>query len=301
MKKQLDLHSFMEKFRTEEQCLKFLVKQKWGNGYRCWKCNCDQYYKGRTWSFRRCKACGYDESATANTLFHKLKFPLPTAFVIIYQLSTMKIGMSTIEIGRQHGIHQETAWYFKKKVQLAMAKLDEPLLSGAIEVDEAVIGGFEPGVIGRAKGRRKNIQVAVELGATSPVSIRQQMLRAKARLITDFSAGTLQQSIDEMIKKKALLITDKWTAYIKAKGSRTHLSILSQKGDGMPEIHRLIFNLKNWIRGIHHKVSEFHLQAYLDEFFCRFNNRNLLSSLPKRITEIMLQHPWAPYKSIIAC
>ena len=63
--------------------------------------------------------------------------------------------MFTIEIGRQHGIHQETVWYFKKKVQLAMAKLDDPRLSGAMEVDAADLGGFEHGVMGRARGKRK--------------------------------------------------------------------------------------------------------------------------------------------------
>jgi hypothetical protein len=40
--------------------------------------------------------------------------------MIIHQLSTLKKGISTCEISRQFHIHQETAWFFKRKVQQAM-------------------------------------------------------------------------------------------------------------------------------------------------------------------------------------
>lgn len=68
----------------------------------------------------------------------------------------------------------------------------------------------------------------------------------------------------------------------------------------MPQIHRMIFNLKNWLRGIHHKVSDAHLQQYLNEFFFRFNNRNQINQLAKLILGTMTFHLWMPYKSAIA-
>jgi hypothetical protein len=158
MNKHKNLRSFMAAYQTDDQCYSYLVEAKWGNGYACRRCQHTDFVKGRTWHHRRCKSCGYDESCTAHTLFHKLKFPLPTAFTIIYQLTTMKKGMSTLEISRQHGIHQETAWYFKRKVQEAMSALDSDLLGGLVEADETVIGGFESGAVGRSKGKRKGVQ-----------------------------------------------------------------------------------------------------------------------------------------------
>ena len=65
--------------------------------------------------------------------------------------------------------------------------------------------------------------------------------------------------MDQMIDSNAVVVTDEWRSYRKALGTRIHLPIPSEKGDAMPEIHRLIFNLKNWIRGTNHKVSGFHL------------------------------------------
>ena len=144
MKNQSNMISFAEKFGTEEQCLEFLTQEKWGAGYSCRKCNYAVSVKGRMWYHRMCQKCGYDESCIAHTLFHKLKFPLVSVFWIVYQLSTMKKGMSTLEISRQYGILQENAWYFKRKVQAAMQSQQRAKLSGIVQVDETVIGGFEP-------------------------------------------------------------------------------------------------------------------------------------------------------------
>ena len=41
----------------------------------------------------------------------------------------------------------------------------------------------------------------------------------------------------------------------------------------LPIVHLVFSNLKTWLRGIHHGVSEQHLQAYLNEFTFRFNRR----------------------------
>jgi len=221
-------------------------------------------------------------------------------FILRRQLATMKKGMSTLEISRQHGIHQETAWFFKRKVQQAMASLDSQMLSGLVEADETVIGGYEAGALGRSRGKRKSVEVAVEIGPDDEPSEKAQMIRGKARTINDYSAAELSRALDEMVAPEALVVTDQWTSYRRAVGKRKHLAIRSDKGDTMPEIHRLIFNLKNWIRGIHHKVSAFHIQQYLNEFFCRFNFRNCINKLPFGILQEMVANPWSPYKSVIA-
>lgn len=300
MKKQQNLSSFMAKYSTEELCFKYLVKQKWSLGFKCSKCNCTEAIKGRTWHHKRCKACKYDESCTANTMFHKLKFPLPTAFAIVYQLTTMKKGMSSCEIARQHGLHQETAWFFKRKVQTAMNEYEQKLLEVLVEVDEAVIGGYEKGKQGRSHGQKKPVMMALEIGKYDSKKGRSQLLRAQTICIDDYSSDTLKSAIDEVIEEKAVIISDGWKSYTKATGDRVHLGILSEKGSNMPEIHRLIFNLKNWLRGTHHHVSKAHLQNYLNEFFFRFNYRNLINSVPYRILKKMVFLHKRPYISLVA-
>jgi hypothetical protein len=139
-----ELHTFSDfvrHFNCESACFEHLVELKWGSGYSCRRCKHEVAVKGRKWHHRRCQKCHYDESATAHTLFHKLKFPIQSAFMICYQLSTMKKGLSSCEISRQYGIHQETAWYFRRKVQKAMQLSKKPLLNSCVEIDETAVGG----------------------------------------------------------------------------------------------------------------------------------------------------------------
>ncbi len=58
-------------------------------------------YKGWTYYYRRCRRCGYDESVTANTVFHGIKMPILKAFHMVFRLTAKKKGMSSIEIGNR--------------------------------------------------------------------------------------------------------------------------------------------------------------------------------------------------------
>jgi hypothetical protein len=63
--------------------------------------------------------------------------------------------MSSLELSKQYVIHQENAWYFQRNVQAAMQSQGRSKLSGIVQVDETVIGGFEPEAVGRGKGKRR--------------------------------------------------------------------------------------------------------------------------------------------------
>lgn len=299
MKKYKNMIEFSKDFHTKKQCLAFLCEEKWGNGFQCNRCGNEAWNKGRTWYYRRCKSCNYDESCTAHTLFHKLKFPLVNAFWIVFQLSTLKKGMSTCELARQFSVSQKTAWYFKRKVQQAIDSKEPALLQTNVEVDEFVIGGAEKGMPGRSHGKKVKIQVALEIDYPDhkhgPV-----IKNAAARVIHSYDAKELGRGIDEMVDKDSVVVTDKWSAYPKATKGRWHLSYPSDKGKNFILLHWHIFNLKNWIRGIHHKVSIDHVQRYLNEYHYRFNRRNNRSSCPMGILKRMIEAPWMPYQMAIA-
>lgn len=292
------LLEFLQRFPDEASCKRHLYAQKWSRGYQCGRCGHHDYGKGATLYHRRCLRCFYDESCTAQTLFHKIKFPLQKAFAIVYQLSTMKKGLSSCEIARQFGIHQETAWYFKQKVMRAMAEYSALLVS-SVEVDETTIGGFEKGKPGRSHGKRQIIQVAVEIEYSQ--DDEQPMLKnARAMPINDNSTEELKRAINVMISEDALITTDGNSSYRKAADPRMHVAWLSEKGRNFQKLHWHIFNLKNWIRGIHHHISPKYAQFYLDEFHFRFNTRNLIADCFQKVIYKMTKLPWMPYKRMIA-
>jgi hypothetical protein len=53
-------------------------------------------FQGKASYDRRCNKCGYDESLTAKTLFHKVKFGTENSFEMVYDISTNKTGASSV-------------------------------------------------------------------------------------------------------------------------------------------------------------------------------------------------------------
>lgn len=298
MKKYHDFFEFSQDFSNSDQCYAYLCEAKWAKGYQCRKCGNEKCIKGRTWYYRKCNLCYYDESCTSHTLFHKLKFPIVKAFWIVYQLGTMKKGMSTVEISRQYDIHQETAWFFKRKVQQAMSTGSDGLLGGAVEIDETVIGGAEQDMKGRSHGKKKMVAVAVEMEYSSLQEEKPlaRIKRAFAKVITGYSGKELSEAVEGMIHPDAVLITDGWRGYSTAVGSRWHAEFSSEQGANFEKLHWHIFNIKNWIRGIHHKISAAHTQHYLDEYHYRFNRRNFTSSNPVDLLQRFVSLDWLPYQ-----
>lgn len=278
----INKRAFYSYFDDDLSCYKYLSSIKWSAGYHCRKCGCVEYMKGKRPYSRRCKSCKYDESVTSHTLFHKLKFSIQTAFELIFLLSSEKKGQSSLSLSEELGISYECCLNFRRKVQQAMQAKEEPLLRTRVEVDEFVVGGYNPDSQGRAKGTKKLVAVALEL------TDKGQFLRGYAMQINDYSSQELRKIFDKHIDKKAFVRTDKWTGYLPIQQVYSKLKQeYSQKGRNFKQLHLHIMNIKNWIRGIHHHVSEKYIQRYLDEFHFRFNRRNfrdkLFHSLIKRM------------------
>ncbi len=125
--KYIDLQQFKGDFSTEEQCLAFLADKKWRKGFECRKCGNTNYCSGKKPHSRRCTRCKAEESATAHTVFHACKFPLPSAFELMYQVCH-KPDISSYELSRLLETRQMTCWKFKKKLQECLENNNSLLL-----------------------------------------------------------------------------------------------------------------------------------------------------------------------------
>lgn len=301
MAKTLTIIDFMRKFSSEESCKTYLADQKWGDGFVCRRCGCDHAVKGRTRHHRRCGSCRFDESATANTLFHKIKFPLPSAFAMVHLLTTTKKGMSSCELARQFGVHQETAWFFKRKVQLAMKACEEgQQLVENVEVDETFLGGREEGKRGRSKGSKSLVLVSVEVDYSDMTRRKAKLKRCRASVIENASGESLKQVLEASVEASAVVTTDGWKGYLSALTGKWHNVEDSAQGANFEALHWHIFNLKNWVRGIHHHVSRDHLQSYLHEFNFRFNNRLKMGQQAIQVLATMAISPKSSYLQLMA-
>jgi hypothetical protein len=277
---------FHHRFPDEDSCYAYLSEIKWEKGYVCKKCGNEHYCKGRLPYSRRCTRCKYDESSTAGTMFDKLKFSIHLAFHIAFKISTKKKGMSSLELSHEFKLRQKTCWEFKRKIQIVMKSSGKYPISGTIQVDEFYVGGEEEGVIGRGKGKKRLVVIALEV-------VEAGVGRGYARVIPDASSSSFKPFFDEHICKNARIITDKWTGYLPLRNDYKNIEqTKSDEGKSAPDIHLHIMNIKGWLRGIHHHCSEEWLQGYLDEYHFRFNRRNhpevLFDTLLKRMVEYKL-------------
>jgi hypothetical protein len=113
--KQLDNDSFESYLSDESECLKFLAERKWENGFVCKKCGNTNYCKGKTMFARRCTRCKTDESATANTIFHRCHIPITEAFRIVYHVCHDP-SVSSYELSRILDRRQMTCWKLKSRL-----------------------------------------------------------------------------------------------------------------------------------------------------------------------------------------
>ena len=102
--------SFVKELPNDDACKAYLAKVKWQDGFRCMKCGHTKGCEKSGYKYH-CYGCNHVESATANTLFHKVKFGLQKAFCVVFEMSTSSKSVSSIQMGKRFDIRQGTDWY----------------------------------------------------------------------------------------------------------------------------------------------------------------------------------------------
>jgi putative intracellular protease/amidase len=113
-----------ELFEDTEKVLKFVADIKWQDGFVCRSCGHTNFCDGKTSYSRRCTRCKKEESATAHTIFHNIKFPVNKAFYIAYNVCVLGNEFSSYNFSDQLGLNQMTCWKFRKRIQNCMLKIE---------------------------------------------------------------------------------------------------------------------------------------------------------------------------------
>ncbi|HEX5172075.1 MAG TPA: 7TM diverse intracellular signaling domain-containing protein [Cyclobacteriaceae bacterium] len=121
--KTMDYKQFQTLYPDKLACYRFLESLKWGKNFHCKKCGNEKYFDGSQKFSRRCTRCGYNESITAYTIFHSLKFPIEKAFYIAY-VAVLEKNDHTLEMfANELTLRVNTIWSFKRKVIERIADL----------------------------------------------------------------------------------------------------------------------------------------------------------------------------------
>ncbi len=260
-----NLLEFSDRFKTDDDCKKYLAQIKTKTPFKCSRCN-HTACQTRTDYSRQCNICRHTESATADTLFHKVKFGVRKAFFICFEMATTTKSLSASYMAVRYGVTEKTARLFMMKVREAMGSSGNNPMDGDVHVDEFVLGGKDEGKTGRSyDSKKKKAVTAVQL--TKDGKVR----RMYAMKIDDFSAQSLQYIFVNHISGEANVTTDQWRGYRPISKVYNIKQIPSNKGLNFKALHTMIHQVKSWIRTTYSWVSDNNLNRYFNEFCFRIN------------------------------
>lgn len=269
----LSLIEFQERFFTEEACQEHLFKLRWPVGYRCPRCENEEYYFIETRHLYQCQSCRYQVSLTAGTVFHKTRTSLRKWFWMIFLMGRQKSGISMMSLQRMLDIKSyKTIWIMGHKIRHAMEHRDSYYkLAGLVEMDDTYIGSKKSGKQGRGAYGKAKVIVAVENKETKAGF-------AKMERVDNLSKDMISKSFENHLGNGVTLRTDGWRPYrVLNTGQRSHEAVVVGSGKNasklLPWVHTMISNMKNNLRGTYHGVDIKHINRYLSEFCYRFNRR----------------------------
>jgi ribosomal protein L37AE/L43A len=281
---------FRNAFRTEAQCRAYIFSRKYPEGFSCRRCKHDQYHeiqhRGGSW---QCQSCGYQESATAWTVFHKTKVPLVKWFQAIGEITIAKGGISAVELQHRLGLGTyRAAWSLLHKLRCAMGLRDEKYqLKDEVELDGAVFGR-------RTTGTETKVYIAIESKEVDSKT-RPKVGFAKATVVESFDGEQVRDFGVRNLEPLTEVRTDGGPEVEGLeKDSDLVLNAQVMNGDRkkldkhLPWVHTLISNIKSALVGTYHGVSRKYLQLYLDEYIYRFNRRWCRFELQTRLVTACL-------------
>src|SRR3972149_7762523 len=266
--KNMNLMTLMEAFDTEGECRAKLEELRWTNGIRCPRCDSGKISRIQKRDQYDCDSCRYQFLVAPGTIFHDSHLPLPKWFAATYLMCESRKGISANQLKRTLNVSYKTAWYLCHRIRKAMEQTNQKQLDGTVEVDETYIGG-------RYDKRRKRgpweKQAVVGLIARDG--------KFEAQTVPTVSKQILIRLIQQRVSQKATVYTDENPSYTSLKKTHKHDTVnhgAEQWVHGKVHTNTIegVWSLFNRsIIGSYHKLSTKHLDAYLNEFEWRYNNR----------------------------
>src|ERR1700732_4769700 len=207
-KSTISTFQLFEMFPDQETARTYLEGRLWPNGPRCPVCGMGERITARKEGFYRCNQCKEDFTVRTGTVFERSHIPLHKWIYAMYLLLTARKGISSLQLSKEIGIRQASAWFMLHRIREACGP-NLKKLSGIIEIDETFIGGIEVNKHehNKLKAGRGTVGKAAVLG------MRERDGRTIAKASADTDKGTVQAAIHQHIEIGSILHTDEAGAY----------------------------------------------------------------------------------------
>lgn len=292
-------YEFLKRFPDETTAQQYLEAKRWNGSPVCPKCGSagkmHKQIRDGVEGYHRCPDCLAVFTVRTGTIFERSHVPLDKWLFAIYLLASSRKGISSLQLSKELGITQKTAWFMLQRIREARGndRNDDDddgngFLRGIVEADETYIGGKETN-----KHNSKKLKAGWgTVGKIAVLGMRERGGEVKAAVLSNTCARATQGKVREVVAPGATLCTDEHAAYqgIPKFHHRVVNHSAKQYVDGMAYtngIESVWAVLKRGFYGVYHSFSKKHLQRYVDEFAYRLNEGNVRVHTMDRIDALL--------------
>ena len=161
----MSLGDFFKQFPDEASSRAFIEQERWGGAVAtCPRCGDMTTYRIAGVMGFKCSGCKGRFSVRTGTPMERSKIPLQKWLLAIYILTTVRRGISSVQLAKELGVTQPTAWFLEHRIRAAdesypggkgknMHKVDRKRhIGGGRVMARARLNVRESSRLGRGKG-----------------------------------------------------------------------------------------------------------------------------------------------------